>query len=282
MRYKRTLPNLRQLVSILNDLTFHSGTELAQQIGVSRNAVWKMIRQLIKHGISVEKDRSKGYRLIEPFYLLEQKSILAGLKQTLTQQVDVQIYAKLPSTNTYFIDNKKEIFVNPTFCLAEQQSAGKGRLGRVWHSPYGRNIYLSCRWELPCEVSKLSGLSLVVGLAVVRALNYLLPQERFQLKWPNDIWHKGKKLGGILIEMLAEAHANAVVIIGIGLNVNMQQDDDSIGLPWTSLSQITGQHFGETITGVSYGIDASGALCVQNEQGLTTCNVGDASLHKES
>lgn len=105
------------------------------------------------------------------------------------------------------------------------------------------NIYLSCRWVLPCDVSKLSGLSLVAGIAVVHALEKILPEEDFQLKWPNDIWHNGKKLGGILIEMLAEAHSNAVVIIGIGLNMNMRQDDESIGLPWTSLVQITQKVF---------------------------------------
>jgi BirA family biotin operon repressor/biotin-[acetyl-CoA-carboxylase] ligase len=239
MRYKRTLPNLRQLVFMLNDLNFHSGTELAKDIGVSRNAIWKMIRHLSKNGILIEKDRSKGYCLVEPLYLLEQRDILKLLPKALAEKVDVQIYSNLPSTNTYFIDNKKETFINPTFCLAEQQSAGKGRLGRVWHSPYGRNIYLSCRWQLPCDVSKLSGLSLVVGIAVVHALEKILPKESFQLKWPNDVWHEGKKLGGILIEMLAEAHSNATVIIVIGLNVNMWQDDEKIDSPWRSLADIT-------------------------------------------
>ena len=243
MRYKRTLPNLRQLVFMLNDLNFHSGTELAKDIGISRNAIWKMISHLNKNGVLVEKDRSKGYRLVEPLYLLGQRNIIKALPKALAEKVEVQIYSSLPSTNTYFIDNKKEDFINPTFCLAEQQSAGKGRLGRVWHSPYGRNIYLSCRWELPCDVSKLSGLSLVVGIAVVRALKKILPEEKFELKWPNDIWHKGKKLGGILIEMLAEAHSNATVIIGIGLNVNMWQDAKSIDSPWCSLAQVTGQIF---------------------------------------
>lgn len=123
-------------------------------------------------------------------------------------------------------------------CCAEQQTNGRGRLGRHWFSPYGENIYLSCRFKVICNNQNLEGLSLVIALAILAALDenkFLLTD--IKIKWPNDLLWQDKKLCGILIEIIKKNYLE--VIIGVGLNVNM---DKSIGglKDWCSLRTITG------------------------------------------
>lgn len=119
-------------------------------------------------------------------------------------------------------------------CCAETQTQGRGRFGRVWHSPFGENIYFSARWRIDEALSCLSGLSLVVSLAVLKTLSEFDIKDNLTIKWPNDIlWHK-QKLSGCLIELLTTGKTPAEVIIGIGINVNSKLDD-----PWCSLLNIT-------------------------------------------
>ena len=104
-------------------------------------------------------------------------------------------------------------------CFAEHQSAGKGRRGRQWVSPFGSNIYMSILWRFQQDgIACTAGLSLAVGVAVIRALKTYGFNE-VGLKWPNDIYCQGKKLGGILIEVSGEADGPCAVIIGLGLNL---------------------------------------------------------------
>ena len=129
-------------------------------------------------------------------------------------------------------------------CCAEMQTAGRGRFGRHWHSPFGENIYCSIRWHFDCELSRLANLSLVVSLAILATLKQVgVSSEHIRVKWPNDILWYHKKLCGSLIEVVAE-HKNGVdVIIGIGLNVNSITDEQP--LPdklWCSLLDITGNY----------------------------------------
>jgi BirA family biotin operon repressor/biotin-[acetyl-CoA-carboxylase] ligase len=129
-------------------------------------------------------------------------------------------------------------------CIAETQTAGQGRFGRHWHSPFGENIYFSSQWRLKKPLSELFGLSLLVGLAVLSALDSFHLASDVQIKWPNDLlWHH-KKLAGILIE----TNQASDVIIGIGLNVNSTQDSSiNTVKPWTSLCQISGQTWDRNI-----------------------------------
>lgn len=161
------------------------------------------------------------------------------------KQAVIEVFTTLPSTNDY-LKTKKE---TPLFCLAEQQSAGKGRLGKTWFSPFGVNIYLSCRWHLRNDIA---GLSLVVGLAVIKALTQYGIEHELKIKWPNDILWREKKLAGILIETSAQSPSISQVIIGIGLNVNMPlQADTPINQAWTSLNKILRrQHDRNKITGL--------------------------------
>lgn len=243
MRYKRTLPNFQRLVTLLNDLQFHSGVALASELNVTRNAIWKMVKQMQNNQIMVEAEKNRGYKFKQPLFLYERNKIIPKLPQKIRDKIQLEIYSQLPSTNTYFFENKDRDYSKPVFCLAELQTAGKGRLGRAWHSPFAQNIYCSCRWDLPCDVSKLAGLSLVVGLAVVSALNQLNTEVDFKLKWPNDIIANNKKLGGVLVDVIAEAHGACSVIIGLGLNINMQCDAEQITQQWTSMQLLLGKNF---------------------------------------
>jgi BirA family biotin operon repressor/biotin-[acetyl-CoA-carboxylase] ligase len=127
--------------------------------------------------------------------------------------------------------------------LAEQQTAGKGRLGRHWHSPFGKNIYMSCLYTFQKDISELAGLSLVISLAVAKAINSYAHKAQAFVKWPNDVVdEENKKIAGSLIEIQAESHGISHAIIGIGININMLNDGDKITQAWTSLQKIFGEY----------------------------------------
>lgn len=128
----------------------------------------------------------------------------------------------------------------PILCYSESQTMGRGRLGRYWNSPFGQNLYFSLSWAFNCDIQKLQGLSLCVGLALAQALEDYTGLFSFQVKWPNDIVVDSHKLAGILIEISASSAHQTQVIIGIGLNVNSNPKDmQFIERAWSSLQQIT-------------------------------------------
>jgi BirA family biotin operon repressor/biotin-[acetyl-CoA-carboxylase] ligase len=126
-----------------------------------------------------------------------------------------------------------------TVCLAERQSAGKGRHGRQWISPFGRNIYLSLLWRFERAPVELSGMSLAAGIGVLRSLRQLGCDEA-GLKWPNDILWRGKKLAGLLLEVAGEAAGPAHLVIGVGLNQKLGAAGEAIDQPWVDLASIPG------------------------------------------
>ena len=150
----------------------------------------------------------------------------------------MHLFNELPSTNAWALAHGTCASV----CLAEQQSAGRGRRGRVWQSPSGVNIYLSLRWCFPSVPKQLPLLSLVTGIAVAEALA-ACGCAGHGIKWPNDIYHQGKKLGGILLEAVGQLDQ---VVIGIGLNVNVAPEtaapwSAAIDQPWTSVQAMQGK-----------------------------------------
>lgn len=165
---------------------------------------------------------------------LDRAAILAGLPTEITGEVkDLHIYSELDSTNEWLLEQGGCGDV----CLAEQQTAGRGRRGRVWQSLSHKNICFSLRWCFAAVPAHYGSLSLQVGLAVVRALQEV-GLNGHGLKWPNDIYYDGRKLGGILLQT---AQPLQEVVIGIGLNVNMRADDgEMIDQPWCSLAEILG------------------------------------------
>ena len=165
----------------------------------------------------------------------EQKCAIPLDSNTIRQHLNspstpIELFESLGSTNDYLKESGNTLRV----CLAESQTAGRGRLERPWHSPFGKNIYCSMRFPLTKKAHELSGLSLVVGLAICEAIEKIHPLPTpAQVKWPNDILIDDKKIAGTLIEINKDA-----LIIGIGVNINMSEAD--INQPWTSLQKLTG------------------------------------------
>ena len=121
-------------------------------------------------------------------------------------------------------------------CTAEQQTAGRGRRGRAWASPYASNLYFSVVWEFGGGAASLEGLSLAVGVAVVDALEKS-GLTGSQLKWPNDVLYQGRKLAGVLLEMTGDPSGRCHVVIGVGLNVSMPKSV-SIDQPWIDVMSV--------------------------------------------
>jgi BirA family biotin operon repressor/biotin-[acetyl-CoA-carboxylase] ligase len=166
--------------------------------------------------------------------LLNKQKILDDIKNSVVKKkCHIEILGSTPSTNDYL----KSAETKTNICLAEKQTAGKGRLGRAWHSPSGENIYFSYRWQSTKKINELSGLSAVVGLSIIAALESL-GIKNLKIKWPNDIFLNQKKIAGVLIEAVSDA-----IIIGIGINVNMKDDQNKIDQPWTSLLKETNQSY---------------------------------------
>ena len=184
--------------------------------------------------------KGKDNLLEEPLILLSSEKIKAALHDP---SIQIDVLESVDSTNDYLKKNSslhKKIRV----CLAEMQTQGKGRMNRVWHSPFGQNIYLSLLYPIQKDIRELSGLSLVVGLAVSRAIENIVGLDnQILLKWPNDIVINGLKMAGILIEIQAKAKKLSHLVIGIGVNVNMQAPEKAhIDQAWTSLKKHTDQY----------------------------------------
>jgi len=230
------------LLHTLSDGLWHSGVLLGKTCHVSRTAIWKHIKQLNELGVSIISVPHQGYRLASPLIPLDHKAIRHELIRLGFQQpMDMHLFASLPSTNRFLKEQAPSDAVI-TLCAAETQTDGRGRFGRHWHSPFGENIYVSTRWRFHCDLSQLSGLGLVVSLAIHHTLEEWIGTNDIMIKWPNDLlWHE-RKLCGSLIEVIAESHGASDVVIGIGLNVNSMTETQSIpDKPWCSLYDITGK-----------------------------------------
>lgn len=167
---------------------------------------------------------------LDPRVLLDATQLRQQLSPSAASALgDIRIESQLASTNLTL----KERFSHGQVMLAEQQTAGRGRLGREWHSPLARNIYLSLGWQFDLPLSQLAGLSLVVGVAIAEALQPLVKLP-VAVKWPNDVYLDRRKLGGVLIELVHNNEGNAAAIIGIGINVDMQHAPQ-IDQPWTDM-----------------------------------------------
>lgn len=227
---------MNDLLRLLSDGRFHSGEELGAALGVSRSAVWKSLQRLESEcGVRLFKVPGKGYRLAEPLSLLDEtdcSSVMARLGWHLSLRDTVD------STNAEALRLIPELAA-PFVVLAESQTNGRGRRGRSWLSPPAQNLYYSLVLKVASGPQGLSGLSLVVGLAVLAALRKA-GVNNAGLKWPNDVYADGKKIAGILLELTGDPADVCHVIIGIGINVNMTSSAMDIGQPWTSVRQQTG------------------------------------------
>jgi BirA family biotin operon repressor/biotin-[acetyl-CoA-carboxylase] ligase len=228
-----------RLIELLADGRFHSGQSLGQQLAISRAAVWKHIQALAELGLEVHAVRGQGYRLAEAFEPLSEQAIRMRLSQPVLSRLQVlDVFRDIDSTSNHLKRSRSSQPVNAlSACVAEWQSAGRGRRGRRWVSPYGANLYLSFAAQVSEATVASGGLSLVVAVAVAEALQSC-GVEDLGLKWPNDIFYQGRKLAGILLDLSGESGGPYHVVIGIGVNLKVPPSAAlEIDQPWTDLSR---------------------------------------------
>lgn len=231
--------SLAHTVKILNDLNYHDEVSIEEELGINKDAILEIIHKLKSYHINLYSSK-KGYALHDHLSLLDEDYIKKALEGLNTK---LEIFETIESTNDYLRD-LGSIAPPSHICIAEHQTKARGRYLRKWHSPFGQNLYFSYAYPLNKDMSKLSGLSIVIGLAIINALNKLVSPKKLELKWPNDITCEGKKIAGILIDLLTEPNRRGHVIIGVGINVNMQHDNaNNITQEWTSLKNLTGGFF---------------------------------------
>lgn len=209
-----------QMLDILADGAWHSGEELADAEGISRAAVWQRMQSIRELGLEVFAVRGRGYRLREPLDRLDETVISTALASH-SQAMDVVIHQRTDSTNSQLMAADR--LPTPRAMLAEYQEAGRGRRGRNWQQPYASGLSLSLGWDGDAEAGLLGLLPMAAGLAIVEAFTELGCTD-LALKWPNDIYARGNKLGGVLIEHRGELAGLARTVIGVGLNVRLPDD----------------------------------------------------------
>jgi len=234
-----TMNTLKKILTILTDGKFHTGEAIGKQLNLTRSAVWKALKSLDQLGLVVNSDTRKGYQLSGGLELLDEKKILSHLSSKTRDNITaLQLFDDIDSTNTYLLENVNTL-KSGTIVLAEHQSDGKGRRGRTWLSPFGKHIYFSMLWHFNKDSAELSGLSLVVAIAVCRAIKAIGIEHPIQLKWPNDIWANDKKCGGVLLEMLAEPHEVTRVVMGVGINVDFTGTTNNLDTRCTDMASLT-------------------------------------------
>ena len=232
---------LRPLITILADGRFHSGTELGETFAISRAAVWKYMQRIAGLGVEVHSVRGKGYRLPDPVSLLDSQAITAAMTKREGAAISrFDILDTIDSTNSHAMRLLQDGALTLdsgeyAVFLAEQQTQGKGRRGRLWVSPYGRNIYLTMVRLVDTGAVGTDGISLVVGLAIIRALKSLGVTGP-GVKWPNDVVAGGRKLAGILLEITGDITGVCQLLIGVGINIRASHKTmQAVDQPWTDV-----------------------------------------------
>lgn len=255
---------MQTLLKLLSDGEFHSGEDLGNALGVSRSAVWKKLQQMEEDtGLEIHKVRGRGYRLASPLFLLDQQ-------QLRNAQGDagwgIHVCETIDSTNAEALRLAAQGETLPLLVLAEQQTAGRGRRGRKWVSPYAENLYYSLALQIDGGMRRLEGLSLLVGLAVVKTLREM-GVSGAGLKWPNDILVGRRKLAGVLLELTGDPADVCHVVIGIGLNVNMQASRD-VDQAWTSMMLEVGAAIDRNLVVARLSADLRTYLSAHREKGF--------------
>ncbi|SFC47003.1 BirA family transcriptional regulator, biotin operon repressor / biotin-[acetyl-CoA-carboxylase] ligase [Marinospirillum celere] len=234
--------NLYPLIKLLSDGKPHTGTELGDQLAISRTAVWKQIQKLPELGLEYTTDKQLGYCLLEPLDLLDATALAEQIKSLDSfHDAKLETLPLVGSTNTHLLDfaNAGQN-IHKHFVTAEMQVQGKGRRGRQWMSPFASSLSSTLGWHFDGSAQKLQGLSLAIGVALCRCLQkYGFPGTG--LKWPNDVYLNGSKLGGILIEITGDLAGPCILVVGYGVNFSRPPTFDAslIDQSFTFLSDHT-------------------------------------------
>jgi BirA family biotin operon repressor/biotin-[acetyl-CoA-carboxylase] ligase len=211
-------------------------SELAKKTGQPETKILELLARLKALGIVYTTDKNYYYELPQFWDAIDFNQLTQDLSNP---RLDFFHFDCIDSTNLFL---KRGLFQSPIICcFSEMQTQGRGRFGRPWCSPYGLNIYHSMRLSLHLPSKKLKGLSLVIALALCKAIEQTSTIPKLQIKWPNDLVVQGQKLAGILIDVVEMTETHCQIIIGTGINVNsLPEHMRDIDQAWTSLYQITG------------------------------------------
>jgi len=212
-------PLTYNVLKFLADGEFHSGETIARSLGMSRASIWHAVRAIGAAGVDVFKVRGRGYRLSQPLSLLDGEDIRRKLEAG-QAHFTVDILDSVDSTNTAAMARAARGAPSGLVIAAELQKAGRGRMGRAWHAAVGRGLTFSLLWRFTQGAGFLAGLSLAVGIGLIRAFR-MLGVDGAGLKWPNDVMWQGGKIAGILIEMQGDMLGPSAAVIGVGVNVRL-------------------------------------------------------------
>jgi len=226
-----------QVLRRLADGQRYTTEQLIEQLALSAMELEQAIRTLTEYGVRLHSPAVNTYQLHEPLELLDHSRILAALSAVNRQRLaHLEIHSVLDSTNRYALEDKRAV---PFACLAEYQTAGRGRQGRQWVSPYASGLCLSIKHRYATLNKSLAELNIALAVTVVRVLRNLGAQE-VGLKWPNDVLWRGRKLAGLLLE--TRHGKDYDIVIGIGINVKMPSiDTKAITQPWVDLCTVLGR-----------------------------------------
>lgn len=216
------------LFARLADGRVHSGAQLADALGISRQAVWKQTGALREMGLDIKARAGRGYQLARPVERLDESLVNRLVKSA---AVSATVVGAVNSTNQSLLEARAG---HGRALLAETQLAGRGRRGRSWVSPPGSGLYVSLAWEFDCGLTRLAPLSLVVGLAAAQCLRPLSGAPA-SVKWPNDLFIGQAKFGGCLVEISGAAEGPCRAVVGIGINLFSNRAMGSVEQAWTTL-----------------------------------------------
>lgn len=214
----------KEILRLLKENTtgFVSGQDLSDKLGVTRAAIWKYINQIKEEGYEIESVSKKGYRIISSPDLLTYEEVERYLNTRFIGR-NIIHFDTINSTNSKAKQLADTIEADGTILISEEQTNGRGRLGRSWVSPKFKGVWMSIVLKPDLNPMEAVKLTQIAAAAVVEASRVL--GIKTQVKWPNDIVINGKKVCGILTEMSAELTRINYVVVGIGINVNIDDVD---------------------------------------------------------
>jgi BirA family transcriptional regulator, biotin operon repressor / biotin---[acetyl-CoA-carboxylase] ligase len=214
-------PHTLEVLRLLEDGEFHSGETLGRTLGITRGSVSNALSDVDALGLTVYKVHGRGYRLVTPVQWLSRDRIIRHLGRR-AARFDIDILDQTGSTNTDMLDRAMHGARSGSVLVAESQTQGRGRRGRDWHSSPGGALTFSILWRFDQGAGFLSGLSLVIGIALARVLRKHGAAD-VMLKWPNDLLWRHLKLAGILIELAGDVMGPTVAVVGIGINLRLPE-----------------------------------------------------------
>ena len=220
-----------------------SGQQICDEMGVSRTAVWKVMKQLEAEGYDIEAVTNKGYMLLSYPEILSGSELMSRMN-TKWAGKRVYFHKETGSTNEDARYLAEEGMLHGSLVVADSQTGGRGRRGRGWVSPPGESISFSLLLKPSFSPDRASMLTILMAISIAEVISALHPDLDVKIKWPNDVLVNGKKACGILTEMEAEPDYIHYVIIGVGINVNQTEFPEELAQIATSLRIEKGEKAG--------------------------------------